>query len=186
MPEPIEGDEPTEEDIPAPESTAEAPARAVPEPKPDNRTAAELRMAQKRLKDLENENAGYKRRDEEKRQSDLTKEQKLQEAHDSLAAENAALKMATLRDRIGKEFNLRDELVARLVGSDEASIRADAEDMAAKGFTKARPRVGSSTDPLREGNPGARKITRDQLRRDIPMAQEARAKIASGEWVLVP
>lgn len=184
MPEPIEGDEPTEEETPAPVEAAPRPA--PPEPKPDNRTAAELRLAQKKLKDLETENAAYKRRDEEKRQSDLTKEQKLQEERDSLAAENAALKMDTLRERIGKEFNLRDEVVSRLIGSDEASLRADAEDLAGKGFTKARPRVGSSTDPLREGNPGARKITRDQLRRDLPMAQEARAKLASGEWVLVP
>lgn len=187
MPEIIDGDEPGEEETPDP-APLETPARTAPaaEPKPDNRTAAELRLTQKRLKDMETENAGYKRRDEEKRQLDLTKEQKLQEAHDTLFAENAALKMATLRERVGKELNLRDELIARLVGSDEASIRADAEDMAAKGFTKARTRVGSPTDPLREGNPGARKITREQLRRDLPMAQEARTKLASGEWVLVP
>lgn len=161
------------------ETTIEAPAETVaeivepektPEQKERDRQAFAERKARQELENLRKENEAYRRRDEEAkaaaeeaRRAKLTEEARIKEERDQLAAENEAYKMNSLRERIGREFNLRDEMIPRLIGTDETALRADAEDLVTKGFTKARPRVGTTTSPSGEQGAPGRKYTRAEL-----------------------
>lgn len=122
------------------------------------------------LEALRRENEAYKRRDEESktaaeeaRKAKLSDEARVKEERDQLAAEVEGFRMNALRDKIGREFNLREEMIPRLIGTDEAAIRADAEDLVQKGFTKARPKVGTPTNPTNDQGPKGATYTRKQL-----------------------
>ena len=119
---------------------------------------------------MQQELAAYKRRDEESkaaleeaRKAKLSDEARIKEERDQLAAEVEGFRMNALRDKIGREFNLRDEMIPRLIGTDEAAIRADAEDLVQKGFTKARPKVGTPTNPTNDQGPKGATYTKEQL-----------------------
>lgn len=156
---------------PAPEPK---PAELTPEQK---RVAFELRQTQKREEALKKELEGYKRRDEEKRKAEMSEQQKLQEERDALVRERDELRLDNMRAKIGAELKLPATLIARLQGTDEEAMRADAEDLAK---LIPRPRVGSVTDPARGS--GTQKIyTRAELAADPKLAASPEVRQAALE-----
>ena len=107
----------------------------------DNST---IRAIRKQLDDLRKENDGYKRRQEDERKAKLTEEQRLKEEHAAAIAEVEKLRGERMRDKIAAEFKLPDSLAARLIGTDEESLRADAEELAK---LVARPKAGTNNNP---------------------------------------
>ena len=119
----------------------------------------------------------YKRREEEARKAKLTAEQALQEERDALAQENTRLKQQGLQSRIAAEFKLPASLAARLIGSDEDSLRADAEELSK---LLPKPKAGSPTDPVREQN-GKRVYKRSELQADPTLARSPEVRQAARE-----
>lgn len=172
-PPPVTPPVPPTPDPPTPPAPAPTP---TPEPTPDekerNRLAYEQRKNQERLKALEDELAGYKRRDEEARKAQLTKEQRLEEERDDLAKKVAELERKALVGKVAQEFKLPEALAVRLQGTDEAALRADAEELA-KLIVK---RVGDHRDPLPQGGGSKPTFTRAQLQ-DIQFFREHEQEI---------
>jgi hypothetical protein len=160
----------------AEEAIQEEEARQ-PDPKDQSRAAYEMRQIRKQLEDLRKENEGYKRRDEEARKAKLTQEQRLQEERDAAIAERDTLRMENLRNRVAAEFKLPAAMAARLIGTDEESLRADAEELQK---LLPKPRVGSPTDPPRGGG-AARIYKRSELRADPRLAASPEVKQAALE-----
>jgi hypothetical protein len=163
-----------------PPPPAEPPAPDPP-PKPGEadarRAAYDARKLAKELDDLRKENEGYKRRDDDARKAQLTKEQALQEERDTIKAENDRLKADRLKDKVAAEFKLPPVLAARLIGSDEESLRADAEELM-KSIPK--PVAGSPTNPVREQG-SARIYTRAELAKDPTLAASPEVRQAARE-----
>ena len=147
------------------------------DPKDQARNAYDARQAAKRADDLQKELDGYKRREEDARKATLSKEQALQEDRDKLATENEKLRAEKLRDKIAAEFKLPPVLAARLIGSDEESLRADAEEVAK---LIPKPVAGSPTNPVREQG-SARIYTREELRTNPKLAASAEVRQAASE-----
>jgi hypothetical protein len=162
---------------PGARTQADPPAGGESEKKDENRAGYEARQAKKRLDDLQKELEGYKRRDEEARKAKLTEEQKLKEERDAFAAENVRLKQGALQQRIAAEFKLPASLAARLIGSDEESLRADAEELAK---LLPKPKAGSATDPVRDQQQ-RRIYKRSELQADPKLAASPEVRQAARE-----
>lgn len=146
------------------------------------RQGFEQRQAAKRLKALEDELAGYKRRDEDARKAKLTEEQRLKEETDNLRQENERLKTERLQTKVAAEFKLPPALAARLIGSDEEALRADAAELAK---LLPKPKAGTVTDPV-NGTNGKPVFKRSQLRDpEFYRANEAAIKLAAREGRIV-
>lgn len=142
--EPAAGDPPAGDPPPADPPAGDPPPGDPPNP-PANDEAARMR---KQFEDLQKELDGYKRRDEDQRKAKLTEEQRLKEERDQLAADNEKLRQEAMRTKVAGEFKLPPALAARLIGSDEAAMRADAAELAK---LLPKPKVGSATDPVKDG-----------------------------------
>lgn len=161
------------------EPIVEAPGEGnKPDPKELTRQAYELRKAEAALKALQAENEGYKRRDEAKRQADLTEAQKLQEERDTLYREVETLKVASLRSKVGAEFKLPPALSSVLIGTDEESMRLHAGELAA---LLPKPRAGTNTDPARGEQTSGRVYTRAELQADPTLAASPEVRKAMME-----
>ncbi|MBW3622705.1 MAG: hypothetical protein KY468_04770 [Armatimonadetes bacterium] len=158
------------------QETTESTSTETTDDKEQKRQGFEQRQAAKRLKSLEDELAGYKRRDEEARKAQLTEEQRLKEEADTLRQENERLKTERLQQKVAAEFKLPASLAARLIGSDEEALRADAADLAK---LLPKQKAGNHTDPTREqGNLPTFK--RSQLR-DIDFFQKNKDAILQAQ-----
>lgn len=126
------------------------------------REGYEARKSKERIQldELTAELAGYKRRDEEARKAELTKEALLQEERDRAVEESTRLKRQITQAQIGAELKLPRTLWDRITGSDDAAMRADAEELAK---IVARPRAGSVTDPGKETSGGSVTFKRSQI-----------------------
>jgi hypothetical protein len=166
-------------------AAAEAEAAAVAaaaeaaelEKKEKSRDGYALRKAKEEAEALRKENEGYKRRDEEARLAKLTDEQRIREERDALQAKVERLELEGLRNKVGAEFKLPPALAERLVGTDEASMRADAADIA-----KLLPKsvVGRVTNPPGEA-PQGRIYKRSELQRDPKLARSPEVQQALRE-----
>lgn len=147
-----------------------------------NREGYDQRKAAKEAEELRKELDGYKRREEDARKAKLTEEQRLKEDHDSLKAENERLKADSLRNKVAAEYKLPASLAARLIGSDEAAMRADAEELAQ---LLPKTKIGGATDPAKEAG-SKQTFTRSQLRdRAFFLKNEAAIKEAYREGRIV-
>ncbi|HEX9227485.1 MAG TPA: hypothetical protein VF885_12655 [Arthrobacter sp.] len=91
------------------------------------------------------------------KESQKTEEQRNQEAHEALVAENAKLKTVALRAEIKRDFkDLPDEIVELLQGNDNEEIRAHAERLAPL-FVKAATPPAPAPKPA--VNPGQRVVS---------------------------
>ncbi len=126
------------------------------------RKAYEARKSpeRKQLEEITAELEKYKRRDEEARLAALSSEQKLEEERDAAVNVAATLKRQIEQARIGAEFKLPRTLWDRIQGSDDAAMRADAEELAKH---MARAKVGSATDVVKEGQSQGQTFTRSQI-----------------------
>lgn len=163
------------EELEIPPDPADSPKKDNPK---ENGAAYEARKARERATALEKELDGYKRRDEDARKSKLTEDQRLKEERDELARENAQLKAERLQSKIAAEFKLPPALAARLIGTDEDSLRADAEELVK--FVP-RTKVGSPTDPVREDGGKPRIYTRSELQANPKLAASAEVAQAARE-----
>ena len=162
-------------------SVADPAAPAAQTDKDKNRDGYEQRKAKQEADALRKELDGYKRREDEARKAKLTDDERLKEERDSLAAENERLKLDRMRDKIAAEMKLPPALAARLIGTDEESMRADAEDIA-KLLPKTK--VGTAADPVRD-NQGVPTYTRAQLRADPDLARKVAADLPAGKCKVV-
>jgi len=176
---------PTPEDAPAdnqrsPETPAPdtAPTEDDPKPRSENGAAYEARKANERAKALEKELEGYKRRDEDTRKAKLTEDERLKEELKIAQDKVARLETKALQDKVAAEYKLPPVLGARLIGSDEDSLRADAEELA-----KLLPprRGGSPTDPARDTGQKTRIYTRAELQADPKLAASDEVRQANAE-----
>ena len=165
------------DETPEPEA-APAPVPA-PDPKQESRTAFEAREAKKQAEALRKELEGYKRRDEDARKATLTETQLLKEQNEELKAKFARMESREMQSRIAAEFNLPAALAARLIGTDEDSLRADAQELA----TLLPPRrVGSVTEPARDtASSKARIFTRAELAANPALARSPEVLQAAAE-----
>lgn len=145
--------------------------------KAKNREGYEARKSKAEAEALRKELEGYKRREDEARKATLTEQQRVQEERDTLAAENARLKQTAMQQRIAAEFKLPATLATRLIGTDEDSLRADAEDLAK---LMPKPKVGTPTDPVRDQG-GKRSYKRSELQADPALARSAEVLAAARE-----
>jgi hypothetical protein len=150
--------------------------------KEQSRRAYELRQKAKRADDLEKELEGYKRREDEARKAKLTEEQRLKEERDEAVARATKLESDILKQKVAAEFKLPSALVARLIGTDEAALRADAEELAK---LLPKPRVGSTTEPVREGQQGPRIYKRSELMNNPELARSPEVMKAYQEGRIV-
>ena len=134
--------------------------------KRENAAAYEARKARELAEGLKKELDGYKRREEDARKEKLSESERLKEEAASLKAERDQLQTERLQLKIAAEFKLPESLAVRIIGSDEESMRADAEELAK---LIVRPKAGSTTDPPR-GQSGARIYSRAELAADPKLA----------------
>lgn len=154
---------------PTPDPNPPVPPTPTPDPTPEP-TPEQARIAalNTQMEAMRRENAEYKRRDDEARRAKLTEEQRVTEELTALKAERDQMASENLRRRIASEYKLPDTAVNRLIGTDEAGLRADAEELA-KLF--ARPKAGNPTDPVRDTQIGGKKVyTRAELKADPTLA----------------
>jgi hypothetical protein len=170
---------------PNPDPNADPPADPNPNPDPaadadkeKNRSGYEQRQLKKQLDDLRKELDGYKRRDDDTRKAKLTEQERLKEERDNAVAEAEKLRNEAVRNKVAAEFKLPAAMSARLIGSDEEALRADAAELAK---LLPKPRVGSPTDPLKDGPNGIPTYTRSQLRANPKLAMEIADKYRRGE-----
>lgn len=174
-------DEQTPDPAPVDPAPAPEPDPSV-DPKTGNKAAYEARKAREEAERLRKELDGYKRREDDARKAKLTEEQRIREENEALTAKVTRLETERLQQKVAAEFKLPPALAARLIGSDEDALRADAEELSK---LVARPRVGSATDPMRDGAAKPRQITRAEMQKSPKLAREAAPKLQTGEWVLV-
>ena len=122
----------------------DANAAPAPEPRPANEDS-NIAALRKQYNLTKTELEGYKRRDEEARKAKLTEEQRIREEVEQMRQERDQLRMENMRRKVGSEYKLPESLMARLVGSDEDSLRADAEELAS---LLPKPKVGSVSNPV--------------------------------------
>jgi len=147
-------------EITDPIETVDAPETPEIDPKEANRKGFEQRQEKKRLEDLTRELEGYKRREEEARKATLTETQRLKEELDAIKAERERETMQRLKEKVAAKFKLPDVFVNRLVGSDETSLEADAEEISKQ---LPRQRVGVTSDPVKETTSPSRTYKESQL-----------------------
>ena len=166
---------------PAPKPTAIDPPVADPAPtdppKPADGDNSAIRQIRDQNKKLETELAAYKRREDEARKAKLTEEERLREESTLLKAENERLKAEHLQGKIAAEYGLPAALAGRLIGSDEASLRADAEDLARLLPPK---KVGTTSNPPRD-TVTAKTYSRADLARDPRLAASPEVRQAARE-----
>lgn len=158
-------------------------ADADKDKKQESATAYQLRKEKERAAQLETDLKKYKQREEEDRKAKMTEQEQVNEELTALREETARLRRESLITQIGIDAKLPKSMWPRIQGADEEAMRADAEDLAKM---VKRTAVGTATDPVRDARSGKREITRSEMRKDLKVAQEAPAKLKSGEWVLVP
>lgn len=150
---------------------------AAADPKAQSREGYEARKARQEADALRQELEGYKRREDEARKAKLTDQQRLQEERDQLAQENERMKIERMQNKIALEFKLPPALAARLIGTNEDALRADAEDLAK---LLPKPKVGTTTDPVREpGN--AKTYKRSELAASPELARSPEVLQAARE-----
>jgi|SRR5579871_593033 len=133
------------------------------------RQGYEQRQAQKQLEAMRIELEGFRRRAEEERLAKLSEEQRAKEELEAIKAETARLQQENLRRKVGAEYRLPEAMISRLVGGDEAALRADAEELA---NLLPKPKVGASIDPVQHNPSGARVYTLDELNKDPLLARK--------------
>jgi hypothetical protein len=142
-------------------SEAHVEERSGEEPtdtKERNRAGYERRLLEKQLEALRRENEGYKRRADEERKAKLTEEQRIKEERDQLQAEVDRLRVERMQAQVAAEFRLPTTLAARLIGTDEEAMRADASE--GPGGPGDQPRRRHTTGPgLQTQRTGPRRQT---------------------------
>ena len=164
-------------DLPTPETADVQPAVA---PEPDSRTAKDdspIKLLRKQLSDLKAENEGYKRRDEEARKARLSDEERVREEVETLRAERDRIASENMRRKVASEYKLPDAFINRLVGSDEDSLRADAEELAS---LLPKPKIGSVSNPV-SSNAGISDVRRTFKSSDIERMPQAEFERRRGE-----
>lgn len=177
---PAFGDDAPQDDVtpPAPDKNQLLPDPKV-DPKQESRTAFDAREARKQAEALRKELDGYKRREEDARKAALTETQLLKEQNDELMAKFARMEAREMQTRIAAEFQLPAALAARLIGTDEDALRADAQEL--QSLLPPR-KVGSATDPARDASaPKARIYTRAELAANPALARSAEVRQAAAE-----
>lgn len=118
-----------------------------------------LKTMERQLQELRQENEGHRRRAEEERKAKLTEEQRIREER------NEYLKRAEDAERqlVEKDVRLEFGIPAAipLIGTDEAALRAHAEEIKK---LLPKPAVGRTTQPTHEGNGGSPRFKRSQLK----------------------
>lgn len=159
---------PTEEESVGMEAPAEERGNEeTVDTKERNRTGYERRLLEKQLEALRRENEGYRRRADEERRAKLTEEQRIREERDRLQAEVERLRVERMQAQIAAEFKLPSTLAARLIGTDEEAMRADAAELAK---LLPKPQAGRVTNPAGD-LPQGRIYRRSELARDAKLAR---------------
>lgn len=170
------------EDDADPESEEGETTRQETQSPARSRDNSAIKSIRDELTETKKELAAFKRREEEARRAKMTEEEKAREELELLRAENAQLKVDTLRREIGAEFRLKPVFVAAITGTDEESMRAHAAEMARNGGAET-PRIGRTTDPVKEQS-GPPTYTREQLRSNPKLAAEIMPKYRRGEVII--
>jgi hypothetical protein len=134
-------DDQATEPVEAPSVTEDATSVAK-----KNSQFAEKRLSDKIAK-LQAENDAYKAREQQRAKDEMTEIERANTEREEWKSKAETL----LRKAVAAEFQLPPVLAARLVGSDEESLRADATELAKLVTKKA---VGSSTNAARDTTGG--------------------------------